>query len=306
MTIPGRTGVVLRDPMPWQEFEQVVRAAEDTGYEAVFVPEISGREAFSSLAGLAGGTSRIRLGTGVVTIASRTPEITAMGSATVQDLSGGRFVLGIGAGAGGSLSRMRDYVPRVRSALEKHELVARGNEPPPIWLGALGDRMIRLAGEMADGVILNWCTPERVAQACLLIGRGAEAAGRDPGALTVSVYVRACFGVEVTRALEALRAMTGRYAAIPQYLRQFELMGLGEEASRAAKAHLAGRPEEVPDSLVRAVTVAGGRLEALGRFEAYKEAGADVVLCYPVAALERLSSILGTILTAAPVPALER
>lgn len=306
MTIPGRTGVVLRGPMPWPELQQVVRAAEDTGYEAVFVPEISGREAFSSLAGLAGGTSRIRLGTGVVTIASRTAEVTAMGAATVQDLSGGRMVLGIGAGAGGSLSRMREYVPRVRSVLEKHELVAQGRAPPPIWLGALGDRMIGLAGEMADGVILNWCTPERVAQARLLIGRGAEAAGLDPGGLTVSVYVRACLGVEVTPALEALRAMTGQYAAIPQYLRQFDLMGLGDEASLAAKAHRAGRPEEVPDSLVRAVTVAGGRSEALGRFEAYREAGADLVLCYPVAALERLSSTMGTVLTAAPVPALER
>ncbi|MGH2556107.1 MAG: LLM class flavin-dependent oxidoreductase, partial [Actinomycetota bacterium] len=72
--------------------------AEDTGYEAVFVPEISGREAFSTLAGFATATTRIGLGTGVVTIPSRSPVTSAMAAATVHDLSGGRAVLGVGAG----------------------------------------------------------------------------------------------------------------------------------------------------------------------------------------------------------------
>jgi alkanesulfonate monooxygenase SsuD/methylene tetrahydromethanopterin reductase-like flavin-dependent oxidoreductase (luciferase family) len=100
--------------------------------------------------------------------------------------------------------------------------------------------------------------------------------------------------------------MTGQYAAIPQYQRQLRRMGLGEEGSLAAKAHRAGRPEEVPEGLVRNLIVVGGRSEALARFEAYHDAGADLVLCYPVAALDPFSSILGTVLASAPSPALER
>lgn len=298
-----RTGVVLRDPLRWPELLQVVTAAEETGYESAFVPEISAREAFATLAGLASETSRIRLGTGVVAIGSRSPETTAMAAATVQDQSGGRLILGIGAGSRGRLDHVRDYVRRVRAA----ELAFRpeGGQPP-IWLGALGDRMIGLAGEVADGVILNWCTPERVGEARSLVDRAAEDAGRGPGSVAVAVYVRACLGVEEPLALEALRAMTGQYAAVPHYLRQLERMALGEEGSLAAKAHRAGRPEDVPDGLVRTLAVVGGRAEALARFEACHEAGADLVLCYPVAALDPFSSILGTILTAAPSPALER
>jgi alkanesulfonate monooxygenase SsuD/methylene tetrahydromethanopterin reductase-like flavin-dependent oxidoreductase (luciferase family) len=299
----SRTGLVIRDPLRWSELLQVATAAEETGYEAAFVPEITSREAFATLAGLASETSRIRLGTGVVAIGSRSPATTAMGAATVQDLSGGRLILGIGAGNRGRLGLVRDYVMKIRST----ELAFRpeGGEPP-IWLGALGDRMIGLAGEIADGVILNWCTPERVGEARGIADRAAEDTGREPGSVTVAVYIRACLGVEESLALEALRTMTGRYAAIPQYQRQLQRMALGEEGSLAAKAHRAGRPEDVPEGLVRALTVVGGRSEALARFEAYHDAGADLVLCYPVAALDPFSSILGTVLASSPSPALER
>jgi alkanesulfonate monooxygenase SsuD/methylene tetrahydromethanopterin reductase-like flavin-dependent oxidoreductase (luciferase family) len=320
---------VLRDPLPWHDLSEVVEMAEDTGYEAVFVPEISSREAFSTLAGFATATTRLALGTGVVTVPSRSPVTTAMAAATVHDLSRGRMILGIGAGdvravarmpAGGVLELTRRYMEVVKQALAGETvrpedlfglagfrlLLPYDSAPPPVWLGALGDGMIRLAGEVADGVLLNWCTPERVASARTLISAAAERAGRDPAKVAVGVYVRACLGVEEPVALQALQEMTGLYASFPNYRRQFELMGLGEESGRAAKAFEAGQPDEVPASLVRALTVFGGRSEALARFAAYRDAGADLVLCYPVATLEPLSSVLGTMLAAAPSPALER
>ena len=95
----GRTGVVLRDPIPWRQLVQIVLTAEETGYESVFVPEIAAREAFSTLTGFGRATSTIRLGTGVVTVRARSPVATAMAAATVHNLSAGRFVLGIGAGS---------------------------------------------------------------------------------------------------------------------------------------------------------------------------------------------------------------
>ena len=323
----GRTGVVLRDPVPWRQLVQIVLTAEETGYESVFVPEIAGREAFSALTGFGLSTSTIRLGTGVVTVRARSPVATAMAAGTVHDLSGGRFVLGIGAGSPrgdpggpGPADVVSRYVGLVRRILEGQSVepdelfdspafrleLAAGQPPPPIWLAALGDRMVGLAGEIGDGVLLNWCTPERVAAARTVLARAAERAGRDPSRLTVAVYVRACLGLDEDVAMSALKQMAGQYAAIPHYFRQFELMGLGEEAALGAKAYQGGRAEEVPEPLVRATAVTGGRGTALARFREYRDAGADVVLCYPVAALDPISSVLGTVLAAAPSPSLER
>src|ERR671925_276886 len=74
----GRIGVALREPIPWHDLVQIVRTAEDTGYDALFVPEGVAREAFSTLAGLAAETSRIRLGTGVLPMTTRAGALTAM------------------------------------------------------------------------------------------------------------------------------------------------------------------------------------------------------------------------------------
>jgi 5,10-methylenetetrahydromethanopterin reductase len=177
--------------------------------------------------------------------------------------------------------------------------------PPPIWLAALGDRMMALAGRMADGVLLNWCPPERVASARSVLDEAAEGAGRDRSEVMVAVYVRACLGVEEEHALPPLQAMTGLYASIPHYRRQMEAVGLGDEAEAAARAFAADRPQDVPVDLVRALTIVGGREEALRRFDAYRRAGADLVLLYPVAALDPFSSVLGTVMAAAPEPAVE-
>ncbi len=315
---PGRfrgTALAIRDPLPWDRAVQVVRASEETGYAAVFVPEIRGREAFSTLAGFAGATTRVLLGTGVVTIRRRTPETTAMAAATVQESSGGRLILGIGSGSpsdgggsagsdGDSIDQVRAYVEQVRKALSALELDVPHR--PPIWLAALGDRMLALAGAVTDGVILNWCTPDRVATARRILDEAGEAAGRDPGTVTVSVYVRASLGLEEAVAVEGLREITGRYAAVPHYRRQMEAMGLGEEANAASRAFRSGRSGDVPEALVRALTVMGGREGWLERQSSYRSAGADLVVCYPVPVLDPISSILGTALAAAPSTAVER
>ena len=81
--------------------------------------------------------------------------------------------------------------------------------PPPIWLAALGPKAVRMAGELADGVLLNWCTPERVRQAREEVAEGARAAGRDPAEVTVGVYVRACLDPDVMAAIDAVQAMVG-------------------------------------------------------------------------------------------------
>src|SRR5437870_2682388 len=177
-----RTAVALREPVAWSDFAQLAGTAEETGYEALFVPESVGREAFSTLAALAPVTSTLLLGTGVVAVTARRAQTTAMAAATVQELSGGRLVLGLGAGFERSVEAVRTYVGEVRGA----QIALDPGRPPPIWLAALGDRMLELAAEVADGVLLNWCTPERVARARDTLASAARAAGRDPASLTVA------------------------------------------------------------------------------------------------------------------------
>ncbi len=135
----------------------------------------------------------------------------------------------------------------------------------PIWVAALGPKAVRLAGEIADGVILNWCTPERVAEARDAIRVAAGEAGRDPDAVTIAVYVRASFS---DRADEALLGAAAEYASYPAYARQFEAMGV----------------EPSPEAVVEAVCLRGDPDRARERLEAYREAGADLPVVYPVLA----------------------
>lgn len=299
--------------MPWHDLVQVVETAEETGYDAVLVPEIRGREAFATLAGFASATTRIRLGSGVVPITSRPAVLTAMGAATVHEASGGRFVLGLGSGRARRVETAREYVRRVRTVLAGEVVDGEegfrgfrlafdpGPPPIPIWLAALGPRMTELAGEVADAVLLNWCTPDRVAKARDELSRGAEGAGRDHDTVKVAVYVRTCLGHEASQALQALGAAAAEYARFPDYARQFDLMGLGEPALAAARGDTTAAL-----AMARALCVWGSREEAMSRFGEWRDAGADLVVVYPVPVLEVQSSLLGTVLAAAPSPAVER
>ena len=288
-----RTALALREPVAWNQFAELAKTAEETGYEALFVPESVARDGFATLAALAPVTSSLLLGTGVVPITARRPQTTAMAAATVQELSGGRFILGLGAGFERSLEAVRTYVREVRA-----ELGFDFGRPPPLWLAALGDRMIELAAHVADGVLLNWCTPERVARARATLRSAATAAGRDPASLTVAVYVRACLEPELDVALSALRRQAQQYASIPHYRRQLEAMGLGAHVDVAASG-------SAPEEFVRALCLVGDPGTASARLQAYRDAGADIPVVYPVPALEPVSSLMGTILAVAPTPALE-
>jgi len=303
-----------RDVLAWRDVVQIAQTAEESGYQAIFAPEIGAREAFSTLVGLAPETSQIRLVTGVAPIGSRDPRRMAMEAATLHDLSGGRGVLGLGS---------REPIDRTRTTIAAIRALLAGEEPKvedgegalalsgldlfpgrmPIYLAALGPRMTELAGEVADGVVLNWCTPERVAQAREQLARGAARTRRDVGSVAVCVYVRAAVGMSDELAMEALREATAEYATMPRYARQLDAMGLGAEGRRAAEATSL---EEISESLVDALCVRGGREEAMGRLRAYHEAGAHLVVVYPVPALDAATSITGTILGAAPSPLLER
>src|SRR3954471_17492759 len=259
--------VALRDAYPWPDLAELARTVEGAGFGALFLPEVGARDTLATLAALAGETSRIRLGTGVVPLQARSPGLLAAAAATVHERSGGRLILGLGTGpsTAGALDRLRATVGALRTAFGGGEGSVDGvpvrsplrlPSPPEIWIAALGPRATRLAGAVADGVLLNWCTPERVATAVTQIAEGANAAGRDPARVTVGVYVRAAL---TPGSLAGARAAAAEYGRYPAYARQFAAMGLD--------------PAD-PDAVVAGVMLTDGA-SAVDRLAAYRAAGAD-------------------------------
>ncbi|MGH2673358.1 MAG: LLM class flavin-dependent oxidoreductase [Actinomycetota bacterium] len=306
---PTGMAFAFRDPLPWNDLAGIARAAENAGYRAIFLPEITGRDALVTLGALVGVTRDLLLGTGVLPMRSRTPLLTAMGAATVDERSDGRLILGLGPGSvgRGALDELAELIGTLRSLFAGETIERRGRpvglslrprSDIPIWISAMGPKAMRLAGAIADGALLNWCSPERVAFAKARIAEGAEAAGRDPAAVSLGVYVRSWVGRDAEAAMTVLRSAAGEYASYPAYARQFAQLGLGTEAEAAAAAHRAGRPENVPEVLVRAVSAFGER--ATARIAEFREAGADLIVVYPVPVGEPAASIEGTLLALAP------
>jgi alkanesulfonate monooxygenase SsuD/methylene tetrahydromethanopterin reductase-like flavin-dependent oxidoreductase (luciferase family) len=267
-------GFALRDAYPWPDLAALTRAGEDAGFDALFLPEVGARDTLATLAALAGETTRLRLGTGVVPLPSRSPALLAIAAATVQERSGGRLLLGLGTGPSGpgALDRLRGTVDALREAFAGGTGTVEGSPvrsplplpaAPQVWIAALGPRATALAGEIADGVLLNWCTPERVAVAVQQIAEGARGAGRDPSEIAVAVYVRAALA---PGSLEGARAMAAEYGSYPAYARQFVTMGID--------------PDD-PDAVVAGVMLTD-RDSAAARLDAYRAAGAHLPVVYPI------------------------
>ena len=301
--VQARIGIALRDPLPWHQLVLTAELAERTGYEALFVPEIAGREAFATMAGFARATTRMKLGSGVIPSRSRQPHTLAMGAMTVQELAYGRFILGLGAAPGpGALGRIEALIAFLREifagrdanppeAKSQFHPTFSTSPAPPIWLAALGPKMMETAGRIADGVLLNWCSPERVAEARVRIRAGAEAAGRDPDSIPIAVYIRSCVGQEEQLAEAALGDAAREYLAIPHYRAAFESAGF--DVSKSLE-------------VARATCILGDAASANVQLTAFRDAGADLPVIYPVPVLEPASSIDGTILGLAPDPASAR
>jgi 5,10-methylenetetrahydromethanopterin reductase len=296
-TIHRIFGQELRIALPFDDLAEAASLAEATGYRAVWVPDHGVWDPFALLAGLAGGTDRILLAPGVVPISARPPEALGAAAGTLDRISGGRAILGLGSGPERRLERMIAYLDE----LEDHR-----PGDVPLYLAALGPRMVELAGGRADGVLLNWCTPARVERAREELARVRLIVNDKPRwDITVAVYVRACLGHQEEHALSALRQAVGTYAGIPAYRRQLEAEGLADLAGAAADAGRRRQFDQIPLELVDALCIRGGRDEATERIDQYRAAGADLVVIYPVPAQEAASSLMATIMAAAPDPAVE-
>ena len=187
--------------------------------------------------------------------------------------------------------------------------------PAPVYLAALGPQMLRLAGETADGALLNWATPEHIAVSRARIDEGAARAGREPGAVPVTMYIRVCVDDDVAAARQALGMQVLGYAlgqpGIPQdagYRGLFGRMGFDEvlrelEARRDRGATLSQLVDAVPEQMLQAVGYYGPAAAAPAAF-ARLSAGLDEAIVRVITARPGLEPVIAAM--AALTPALIR
>ena len=317
----------------------LTRAAEAAGYACAWVGEAYGTDAPTVLAWLAAQTSAIGLGSAVMQVPARSAAATAMTAATLDALSGGRFRLGVGvsgpqvsAGWHGvpfdaPLARTRAYVEVVRTALARRPLTHDGPHLPlpppgypgpalrlaqpapradlPLYLAALGPRNVELTGEIADGWLPVFFSPEHPGDAAQRLAAGrarredARSAGPDdPFDVCPSVpLVVTGAGQderEVEVALGRLRAHTALYLGgmgsreLNVYAAAAARMGFASEASTVQDLYLERRQRDaaaaVPDALLATTALVGDRDHLAERLRAYAGAGASTVSVMPMAA----------------------
>ncbi len=253
--------------MPLAEFPAMAREAETRGYRAAWVGEASGTEAIVLSTLIATHTSRIQIANGVIPVQTRTPIVYGQAAATLAHLAPGRFALGLGLSSeiivgqwhglpfAPSIQQMREAVQIIRMAaagervnfegkfyrLKNFRLAIPAPSPAPrIYLAALGPKMCELAGEVADGVLLNWIPPSAVPESVRHVEAGAKRASRSLADIDVSVYVRTCVTDEREPVREVLaRDITG-YAIVNAYARFFVECGFAEEVEAVNAAWKAG------------------------------------------------------------------
>lgn len=292
------------------EIIRCVRLADECGYEAFFMPEAWGREAWVLLGHLAGQTSRIALGTGIVNVYSRSAAVLAMATATLDEISGGRAILGLGVSGKAviegwhgvpmekPLARLRDYVAVIRKIL-RHDrsrydgealqvapgFAMRFNPPRssvPIFLASLTRAGIRLAGEIADGWMPFLASPEALAEDMAELQTGLAAAGRPRTVIAVAPYVLCNVDDDLAAARRPGREMIAFYVGgMGRYYHETVTRhGFGPAADRIRELWAARRRDEavaaVPDELVDAVAVCGPAARCRARLDEYRRAGIDL------------------------------
>src|SRR5438105_6268930 len=214
-----RVGAVLAafPALPLADYLALVRDVEARGYDTAWLGETAGGDAITLMTLIASHTQRINVASGVIPIQTRSPIILGMSASTLAHVAPGRISLGLGVSSRiiveqwhgvpfhAGLGQIREAVQIIRMTaagervnfegkfyrLKNFRLAMPAPSPPPrIYLAALGPRMCELAGEVADGVLLNWIPPSAVPGSVRHVEAGAERAGRSLSDVDVSVYVR--------------------------------------------------------------------------------------------------------------------
>jgi F420-dependent oxidoreductase-like protein len=281
---------------------ELARVAERLGYDSLWVTHGLGRDSFLVLAAYGAATSRIGLGNGVVPIYPRHPVAMAQAALTLNEITAHRFRLGIGVSHAASmedmlglrvvepLTVMREYVAVLRGALGEGSdfsgrhyrarwamAVPKRPPAPPIYLAALSTKMLELAGEIADGVILWLCPPEYVRTVAVpAIERGRRRANQTLAGFEIVSAVPLAITDDRDAALAAFRAELARYASLPFYRAMLETAGLRAEIAAF------DREGVVPIAMAEALGGLGSPTTAREYVDAYRRAGTTLPAIRPI------------------------
>lgn len=265
-----------------------VQRAEELGYESVYVTHIAGRDSVTLLTAYAASTARVRLGTGVIPIYARTPANMTQSFATLDEFSGRRAVAGLGVShkpvveswydqsIDKPLAEIREYVAIMRAIL-------RGEDPPPgqkfrtafhflgygparpdlpIYLAGLSPGMLRLAGEIADGVILWLCNPNYIRDVVVpTVREGREKAGKELDGFDIVAAVPSAVGDDPAAAMKQLRSELATYFQLPYYRSMIERSGFDPDKGAT-------------DEFIRQLAAVGPAEEAIESVRRYRDCGA--------------------------------
>lgn len=272
-----------------------VRKADELGFDSVYVTQIAGRDALILLAGYASATERARLGTGVLPIFARTPVAMAQAAATIDELSGGRMVLGLGVSHSVTvenwfdskiskpITQMREYAGIVRAILRgeappegqffKTTFQFMGYEPRPdlpIYVAGLSPSMLRLAGEIGDGVMLWLCNPDYIRDVVVpAVAEGRRRAGKGLEGFDIVAAVPVGLSDDPERARASQRSELVPYASLPFYRTMLERSGFGQDLAAFDEGLQAGDIERAKAGLSdRMLSALGG----IGSAEEVREA----------------------------------
>jgi 5,10-methylenetetrahydromethanopterin reductase len=255
------------------------RAAEDAGFSGVFMTEANNDSLACSLA-LGLNTKRIKLGTAITNIYLRHPNLLANEAAAVQEFTGGRFILGLGTGhregnsalgieMGVPLTRMRETVKTLRAALDGGKTGPRVSAKLPLYLAGVSRPMVKLAGEIGDGVIFNFFPPARVKEALGELAEGAKIGGRDPKQIEPTLFATAFISDDLEAARRPARKLLSRYGALRFYGNMMAHAGFEREISaiRAAGRDADAAIKAVTNELIDATLLVGSEARVRERLQ---------------------------------------
>ena len=304
----------------------IAQTAEALGYDSIWTAEAYGSDAATVLAWLAAGTSKIRLGAGIFQIPGRSPAMTAMTAATIDNLSGGRMILGLGTSGpqvsegfhgvrfGKQLLRTREYVAVVRKALAREKIEFHGEtidlplpdgpgkalkltirpvqERIPIYLAVLGPKNVALAGEIADGWLPVFFSPEHTRALRVPLEEGAARAGRSLDGFRICPSVNVMISDDLENARNAMRPIIALYVGGMGsreqnfYNRLVSSYGFESAAQQVQELYLAGQKTEamfaLPDELIDLLSIAGPRDRVKAKLRDFRDAGVETLIAWPI------------------------
>jgi F420-dependent oxidoreductase-like protein len=307
-----------------------VKEAEAAGYDSVWAAEAYGSDAATVLAWLAGNTERIRIGSAIFQMPARSAAMTAMTAATLDNISGGRMILGIGSSGpqvaegwhgqrfAKQLARTRDYVAAVRKALALERLeydgetltlplpdgpgkalkltIAPVQERIPIYIAAIGPKNTQLTGEIADGWMPTFFSPEHVVESRALLEQGAARAGdgkRIDDSFEIAPNVNLCIDDDIDKARDAMRPFLALYVGGMGSRKQnfynalMRRYGFEQAADEVQDLYLEGKRDEaaaaLPAELIDRTALCGPRERVAERLEVYRDAGVGTLIVSPMA-----------------------